>query len=94
MYGTHLLGGLFFSLFSGPICIMHDFAQLQGAFRSFVGVGYKTLEILLIELHQGKPSRDLLLALLNLLVDGSFQPSNMVIQVLCDTLGLDRMVLL
>ena len=59
-----------------------------------MGVGYKTLEILLIELHQGKPSRDLLLALLNLLVDGSFQPSNMVIQVLCDTLGLDRMVLL
>jgi hypothetical protein len=45
-------------------------------------------------LHQGKPSRDLLLALLNLLVDGSFQPSNMVIQVLCDTLGLDKMVLL
>jgi hypothetical protein len=54
---------------------------LQGSFRSIVGAGYKTLEFVLIDLHKGKPSRDLLLSLLDMLVDGSFQPSNMVIQV-------------
>lgn len=46
-----------------------------------MGAGYKTLEFVLIDLHKGKPSRDLLLSLLDMLVDGSFQPSNMVIQV-------------
>jgi len=52
-----------------------------------VGAGYKTLEFVLIDLHKGKPSRDLLHSLLDMLVDGSFQPSNMVIQV--DILSLN-----
>lgn len=46
-----------------------------------MGAGYKTLEFVLIDLHKGKPSRDLLHSLLDMLVDGTFQPSNMVIQV-------------
>lgn len=46
-----------------------------------MSAGYGTLELLLIDLHKGKPSRELLHSLLDMLVDGSFQPSNMVIQV-------------
>lgn len=51
-----------------------------------MGAGYKTLEFVLIDLHKGKPSRELLHSLLDMLVDGSFQPSNMVIQVVFPSL--------
>ena len=46
-----------------------------------MGAGYKTLKFVLIDMHKGKPGRDLLLLLLDMLVDRSCQPSNMVIQV-------------
>ncbi|BBM99563.1 hypothetical protein MPTK1_1g22060 [Marchantia polymorpha subsp. ruderalis] len=51
------------------------------AFRGLVGVGYKTLLSLLVERHQGSPSQGLLVALLDMLVDGDFSAtSNMLIQ--------------
>ncbi|KAL3684694.1 hypothetical protein R1sor_002716 [Riccia sorocarpa] len=51
------------------------------AFRSLVGSGYKTLQSLLVERHQNSPSRALLIALLDMLVDGDFSAdSNMLIQ--------------
>ncbi|XP_057837661.2 BEACH domain-containing protein B isoform X1 [Cryptomeria japonica] len=51
------------------------------AFRSLVGLGYKTLEKLLLDCCEGRPSQDLLNALLDLLVDGIFNmPSYMTIQ--------------
>lgn len=62
-------------------CLIVVLKFSQASFRSIVGAGYKTLEFVLIELHNGKPSRELLLSLLGMLVDGSFDPSNMLIQV-------------
>ncbi|KAL2652898.1 hypothetical protein R1flu_021026 [Riccia fluitans] len=51
------------------------------AFRGLVGAGYKTLQSLLVEPHERSPSRALLIALLDMLVDGDFSAdSNMLIQ--------------
>lgn len=53
----------------------------KASFCCLVCPGYKTLQSLLLERHQGKPSRGLLTALLDMLVDGGFQiPTNMLIQ--------------
>lgn len=59
----------------------YGFEILQGLFRSIVGVGYKILEFVFIDLYKGKLSCDFFYFLLDMLVDGSFQLSNMVIQV-------------
>lgn len=53
----------------------------KASFRGLVGLGYKTLQSLLIERHQGRPTQGLLTALLDMLVDGGFQiHHNMLIQ--------------
>ncbi|GBG71675.1 hypothetical protein CBR_g9089 [Chara braunii] len=53
----------------------------KAVFRNLVGAGYHTLSKVIIERHHGCPSRELLGALLDMLVDGRFDVrSNMVIQ--------------
>lgn len=44
-----------------------------------MGVGYKILEFVFIELYNGKLSCELFFLLLGMLVDGSFDLSNMFI---------------
>lgn len=45
----------------------------QAAFRVLVGVGYQTLQSLLLDYYKWLPSERLLDALLNMLVDGKFE---------------------
>lgn len=45
---------------------------MQAAFRTLVGVGYQTLQSLLLDFCQWQPSVGLLNALLDMLVDGNF----------------------
>jgi hypothetical protein len=55
---------------------------LQEAFRSLVGVGYTTLQTLLLNSHPESPTEELLNALLDMLVDGDFNAADkIVIQV-------------
>lgn len=63
------------------MCLLAGNEASKTAFRSLVGAGYTTLQTLLMSSHQGSPTEDLLSALLDMLVDGSFNvPANMVIQ--------------
>lgn len=56
--------------------------SFKDAFRTLVGEGYRTLQSLLLDFCQKKPSQGLLNALLDMLVDGKFDvKKNSVIKV-------------
>lgn len=55
---------------------------MQAEFRALVGVGYQTLQSLLLDFCKWQPSEQLLNALLDMLVDGKFDMNaNVVIKV-------------
>lgn len=59
-----------------------NFLFLKDAFRALVGKGYQTLQSLLLDFCQWRPSEGLLYALLDMLVDGKFDiKTNPVIKV-------------
>ncbi|VFQ86787.1 unnamed protein product [Cuscuta campestris] len=55
-------------------CLLSRNDSSKAAFRSLVGVGYQTLRSILLDFCQWQPSDALLNALLDMLVDGKFDP--------------------
>ncbi|KAI3896170.1 hypothetical protein MKX03_000290, partial [Papaver bracteatum] len=53
-------------------CLVKSNDASKGAFRALVGEGYQTLQSLLLDFCQWRPSKGLLNALLDMLVDGNF----------------------
>lgn len=70
------------SIYMHFISWLTSLVQLQAAFRALVGKGYQTLQSLLLDFCQRRPSEGLLNALLDMLVDGKFDiKGNPLIQV-------------
>ncbi|CAL1372181.1 unnamed protein product [Linum trigynum] len=55
-------------------CLLASNDSSKAAFRALVGKGYQTLQSLLLDFCQWRPSEALLNALLDMLVDGKFDP--------------------
>lgn len=67
------------------------FLSSKDAFRALVGKGYRTLQSLLLDFCQWRPSEGLLNALLDMLVDGKFDLKTksvikVILQILCQQL--------
>lgn len=67
---------------------------MQVSFRALVGVGYQTLQSLLLDFCKWQPNKALLDALLDMLVDGKFDlEENAVVKVcVCNTLWISFLV--
>ncbi|XP_031488059.1 BEACH domain-containing protein B isoform X2 [Nymphaea colorata] len=63
---------LIFNVFRTLTCLLTGNDASKAAFRALVGVGYQTLQRLLLDFCQWQPSMQLMNALFDMLVDGEF----------------------